>query len=130
MYGNYLIPYLRRHHHLLNKGVKFLEIGLGCGMYKEGAVASVQLWQSILTDQDELWEGEYDAQCVIDLREKGLLNGVKIVTGDQGDQEVLQRWIKETGGQFDIVVDDGGHHNDQIYDSFMNLWPEVKPGEL
>ena len=31
MYGNYLLPYVRRHH-LLNKPMKFLEIGLGCDM--------------------------------------------------------------------------------------------------
>jgi len=131
LYGNYLVPYLRRQHHLLNKGVKFFEIGLGCDMgYKEGAIASPQLWQAILTDQDELWEGEFDAECVKNLLDKGLLKGVHTVTGDQGNTDVLHRWIQETGGQFDIVVDDGGHRNDQIYDSFMTLWPEVKPGEL
>jgi len=130
MYGTFLLPYLRRHHHLLNKGVKFLEIGLGCDMgYKSGAIASVQLWQAILTDQDELWEAEYDAACVKNLREKGQLVGINTVTGDQGNTEVLQRWIKETGGQFDIIIDDGGHRSDQMYDSFMNLWPELKPGE-
>ena len=131
MYGSYFVPYLRRQRHLLKKGIKFLEIGLGCNMgYREGAIASVQLWQSILNDQDEYWEAEYKEECVKELQEKGKLTGVNIVTGDQGNVTVLQRWIQETGGHFDVIIDDGGHHNNHIYESFMNLWPIVKPGGL
>lgn len=55
MYGNLLLPFLKKHHaHDLN--VKFLEIGIGCGM-AYGAMVGADLWLSILKPSDELWEG-------------------------------------------------------------------------
>ena len=131
MYGSYFVPYLRRQHILLKKGIKFLEIGLGCNMnYNDGVTASVPVWQSILTDKDEYWEAEYNEDCVKGLQRNGILDGVNVLTGDQGNVTDLQRWIQESGGKFDIIIDDGGHHNNEIYESFMNLWPIVKPGGL
>jgi len=35
-----------------------------------------------------------------------------------------------TSGGFDVVIDDGGHHNVQINTSFDKLWPHVLPGGL
>lgn len=131
MYGTFFLPYLHRQHNVLKRGIKFLEIGLGCNMgYKGGAIASTQLWKSFLTEQDEHWEAEYDAECVKMLQDRGKLKDVRVVTGDQGNATVLQSWIQQTGGQFDIIIDDGGHRNDHIYASFMNLWPQLKPGGL
>jgi hypothetical protein len=34
--------------------------------------------------------------------------------GDQEDAKTLQSWVKESGGNFDIIVDDGGHHNNHM----------------
>ena len=63
------------------------------------------------------------------MRQKGAMPpGVNVVTGDQGNIEVLERWVKESGGNFDVVVDDGGHKNSQIYNTFNVLWDEVNPG--
>ena len=49
-----------------------LEIGLGCDM-KYGPGASYQLWKTILTEQDELWEAEVDRKCVEKFQEEGML---------------------------------------------------------
>ena len=48
--------------------------------------------------------------------------------GDQADATFLQRVISQSGGQFDIVIDDGGHGIQQQQVSFDVLWPEVVPG--
>lgn len=48
----------------------------------------------------------------------GELEGVHVVTGSQAEAHTLRRWIKESGGNFDIIVDDGSHHNHHIYNSF------------
>jgi hypothetical protein len=40
----------------------------------------------------------------------------------------LDRWIKESGGDFDVIIDDGGHANCQIWTSFLKLWPTLKSG--
>jgi hypothetical protein len=59
-----------------------------------------------------------------------MLRGTNLLTGDQGNDNVLDEWIKTSGGNFDVVVDDGGHQNCQIWNSFQKLWPTIKPGGL
>lgn len=118
MYDHFLSP-------IRHKDLKMLEIGLGCDM-NYGPGASVKIWDAFLSPNSELWEAEFDAGCVKRYRSK--LGRVKALTGDQGDSATLDRWLQETGGNFDFVVDDGGHRNDQILNSFAKLWPAVKPG--
>jgi hypothetical protein len=119
----YLIPLMRA-----NKGAKLFEIGLGCGM-SYGPGASVALWETLFPNA-ELWEAEYDAACVSKGQANGLLAGIHTVTGDQGDPATVHGWVAQSGGQFDAVIDDGGHRNKQIRTSFEILWPHVKPGGL
>ena len=107
--------------------VKLLEIGMGCRM-RYGPGASVKLWRTILP-QAELWEAEYNKECVDNMRSSGTLpKDLNVLVGDQTNLETLQSWIKESGGMFDVVIDDGGHTNKQIKNSFDYLWPHVKPG--
>ena len=122
MYGRFLLPY---YHQIPT--MKMLEIGLGCNM-NYGPGASVALHKKLFP-QAELWEAEYDAACVEKHRD-GTLKGINLLTGDQGDDTVLDGWIEQSGGKFDVVIDDGGHHNCQIWHSFQKLWPTVKPGGL
>jgi len=124
MYGIFLMPWRTS-----EKGPKLLEIGLGCDM-GYGPGASVQAWQAILPTV-ELWEAEYNEACVNVSRQNGKLSDdVHTVTGDQGNPIVVDRWVQESGGNYDIVIDDGGHHNSQIKTSFDHLWPHVNPGGL
>jgi hypothetical protein len=121
MYGSHLIPLMQATH-----GAKLFEIGLGCNM-GYGPGASVALWKKMFPDL-ELWEAEYNETCVKNMQDH--MNGIHVVTGDQANQTALQSWIAESGGHFDAVVDDGGHSNIQIRNSFESLWPHVKPGGL
>ena len=123
MYGKFLLPYYRN-----NPTMKMLEIGLGCDMnYAPGA--SVALYKKLFPKAD-LWEAEYDGECVKKSIEKGELDGINTLVGDQGNDTVLDSWIEQSGGNFDVVIDDGGHQNCQIWHSFKKLWPTVKPGGL
>jgi hypothetical protein len=72
------------------------------------SVVPPQIWRQLLPHA-ELWEAEYDAACVAKARAKGQLEGIKTVTGDQGDFAVLRRWAEEIGGELDVIIDDGGH---------------------
>mmetsp|Transcript_71143 Transcript_71143/g.123395 ORF Transcript_71143/g.123395 Transcript_71143/m.123395 type:complete len:507 (+) Transcript_71143:45-1565(+) len=123
MYGIFLSPL--RH---ARASPKMLEIGLGCDMVY-GPGASVKLWKEFLP-RVNLWEAEFDEQCVERSVQNGLLDGVQVVTGDQGEAADVQRWVTETGGNFDVVVDDGGHHSKHFLTSFQVLWPHVVPGGL
>ena len=123
MYGRFLLPYYYQH-----PTMKMLEIGLGCDM-NYGPGASVSLYKTLFP-QAELWEAEYDENCVREYRNSEVMQGINALTGDQGDDNTLDKWISQSGGNFDVVIDDGGHENCQIWNSFMKLWPTVKPGGL
>ena len=65
-------------------------------------------------------QGKWNAGCFIQL-----------LVGDQGNPQVLDQWIEQSGGaDFDVVIDDGGHQNCQIWTSFLKLWPRLKPNGL
>ncbi|KAL7537659.1 hypothetical protein ACHAXR_007984 [Thalassiosira sp. AJA248-18] len=123
MYGRFLLPFYRR-----KPDMKMLEIGLGCDMnYEPGA--SVALWRKLFPQAD-LWEAEYNATCVDLATKQGKLDGFNVLVGDQGNDQTLDSWIEKSGGEFDVIIDDGGHQNCQIMASFIKLWPTVKPGGL
>ena len=128
MYGLYLLPYIRAQHRD-GKKIKFLEIGLGCKM-GYGPGVSVKLWKNIFQPSDEIWEAEYEADCVSQARKENKLQGINVVTGDQGNFTDLNRWVKESGGNFDIVIDDGGHNHVLIRNSLAVLWPQVNSSSI
>lgn len=121
MYGQFLLP-LAAH----TPTMKFLEIGLGCNM-DYGAGASVKIWKKLFP-QAELWEAEYVKECAEKAQANGQLDGINVLIGDQGDFKTLDSWIEKSGGNFDIIIDDGGHHNCQIMNTFEKMWPQLNPG--
>lgn len=122
MYGKFLMPY-----YVHNPKMKMLEIGLGCNM-GYGPGASVAVYKKLFPEAT-LWEAEYDAECV-DKHRDGMLKGIHLLTGDQGDKTVLDSWVETSGGNFDVIIDDGGHSNCQIWHTFEKFWPTVKSGGL
>ena len=132
MYGRFLMPIVK-YRHRKNESLKLFEIGLGCGDHKVlGTGASAQLWLSVLSPHDILWFAEFDKECVDSLRAKGKISDrLNIVTGDQEDIPTLEQWVSRTGGEFDIIIDDGGHNNNQIFNTFNVLFHKaLKPGGL
>jgi len=49
---------------------------------------------------------------------------------DQSKRADLSAFIDTSGGQFDVILDDGGHAMDQQQISLGYLFPEVKPGGM
>ena len=96
-----------------------------------GAGASVPIWRAVLP-MAERWEAEFDEACVRSTRDAGKIPpDVRVVTGDQGNHSTLARWVAETRGAdepFDVLIDDGGHYNWQITNSFEALWPTLRRG--
>lgn len=119
MYEKYLSP-------LRLQPLKMLEIGLGCDM-AYGPGASYYTWLEYLPKVD-LYYIEYNALCA----EKwaSATTGATIFTGDQADVAFLEKFLKETAGEFDVIVDDGGHTMVQQMTSFDALFPALKPGGI
>ena len=61
-----------------------------------------------------LWEADLDPNCVKNMQEEGRLDGVSMLVGNQKNPEHLKRWLKESKGAFDVIIDDGGHMNHEI----------------
>jgi len=112
---------------LRGKKLKIMEIGLGCTM-GYGPGKSAEMWRSYFPNA-QLWFAEFDANCV--QKHKSILDslGVRVVTGDQKDLKTLSEWVKITKGDFDIIIDDGGHSNMQMYNSIIHLFSKaLSPG--
>lgn len=106
--------------------LKMLEIGLGCDM-SYGPGKSYYTWLEYFPNV-ELYYMEYDAECAA--KWSGKTAGATIFAGDQADPVFLQKFIAESGGNFDIIIDDGGHTMHQQQTSLEALWSIVKPGGL
>jgi len=50
--------------------------------------------------------------------------------GDQADVPFLRSFVEKHGGDFDIIVDDGGHTMVQQITSLIELLPSLKSGGL
>ena len=112
MYGIFLYPLLARARKYQQR-LKFFEIGIGCGM-TYGPGRSVALWKGLFGDSISLWEADLDPNCVKRMQDEGQLNGVNMLVGNQKNPEHLKRWLVESQGAFDVIIDDGGHMNHEI----------------
>ncbi|KAJ1326185.1 forkhead protein FKH [Microdochium nivale] len=119
MYEKYM-PALR------DKKLKMLEIGLGCNM-GYGPGHSYHTWLEYFPNVD-LYYIEYDAECAA--KWASATTGATIFTGDQADVKFLNEVIRKTGGNFDIIIDDGGHTMHQQQVSLEQLWKAVTPGGI
>lgn len=110
---------------------KLFEIGFGCDMSRgiRGG-KNLSLWRKYFPEV-ELWTADYDPACA--QKYKAVLSryNASMVIGDQGNITVLKEWVFQTGGGFDVIIDDGGHNNEHIYNSFLILFQHaLNPGGL
>lgn len=108
---------------------RLLEIGLGCDM-AYGPGASATLWR-LYFPSAEIWEAEYDGACVERHKSKLDALNVKTLVGDQSNVDVLKSWVEISGGDFDVIIDDGGHTKAQQFSSFLYLFQHaLRPGGI
>lgn len=98
--------------------IKFLEIGIFTG-------SSAWLWDRYFPNAElHLIDNNQD---VFSFKKPPRAN-YHIV--DQADPNALREFISNVGGDFDIIIDDGGHQMHQQIISFQNLFPFVRSGGL
>lgn len=79
-----------------------------------------------------LWEAYFPNADIfgIDILDTSEHESDRITTfvADQSDREQLGDFLEAHGGDFDIIIDDGGHTMEQQQVSFGFLFPAVRPG--
>lgn len=119
----YSWEYARHFELFRNDHIKLLEIGVGGG-------ESIRMWLEYFPNAKifgvDLVQGTNKWNTV---GEKPAGDRYHFVYGDQGDQTFLNCFVADYGHpEFDVIIDDGGHHSHQVVNSFIKLWPIVARG--
>ena len=115
-YHDYTRAYAAFFAPLKYKAIKFLEIGIGqCG--------SVKLWEEYFPNAELHFIDFLTDYAYISSRSHYHL-------ANQESADELNRVMCKTGGNFDVIIDDGGHTPTQQITSFTTLFPHVKSGGL
>ena len=112
IYPRLLKPYLE-----LNRPIRLLEIGVASG-------ASIRLWNDYL-NKPQIFGIDIDPRA-----KRHESENCTIFVGDQADEKFLQEVIQQTGGRWDIIIDDGGHRMHQQQISYRVLWPHIVSGGM
>jgi len=99
--------------------MRMLEIGL----YNGG---SLRMWRDYLPNT-VLHGIDVDART---LAYQDEVPNTQVRLVDQGDAAALEAFVAELGGNYDFILDDGGHTMVQQIVSFEVLWPQVMPGGI
>lgn len=117
IFHNYTAVYEEEFNHLRNKPLKFLEIGIN-------KAYSVKMWEEYFP-QGDLHFIDISSDLIEYYSERSKYHYL-----DQADPIALATFVQETGGDFDLIIDDGGHTMKQQITSFKALFPALKPGGI
>jgi hypothetical protein len=109
---NYL-PYYWMHFRDIRLQVKKVcEIGLQNDF-------SIRMWEEFFPNA-KIYGIDIDPKC------RQFAGGRRqVFIGDQGDKSFLRRFVEETGGGLDVVIDDGSHIVQHQLDTFEILFPAL-----
>jgi len=122
MYGLLLWP--RRY-----SVTKLLEIGLGFALAGRAIGAGALLWRKVCP-RAEIYVAERNKQLLSRFAPEAAEHHIQLLQGNQGNRTELARWVAQTGGGLDVIIDDGGHTSELILISFEELWPALAPNGL
>lgn len=116
-FHNYTPLYEKEFDRFREKPIRFLEIGIQKGH-------SVKMWEEFFPTAELYF---------IDITESAIeyfSTRSSYFYLDQSNASALSAFIKDSGGDFDIIIDDGGHTMEQQIVSFQTLFPALKPGGI
>ncbi len=116
-FHNYTEVYSELFASLRDKPIKFLEIGIYRGN-------SVKLWENYFPN------GELHFIDITDAYIQHSTSRSYYHFLSQSDRNALDQFGRNTGGEFDVIIDDGGHTMNQQIISFQHLFPFVKSGGI
>lgn len=114
-YQTHFAPLRRRH-------MNILEIGIGGYSDPHCGGESLRMWKAYFPKSTIYGLDIYDKTPQ---REDRILT----FQGSQTDEALLTSLQTKSGG-FDIVIDDGSHHNEHVITTFNTLFPLLKDGAI
>ena len=100
--------------------MRMLEIGVEKGK-------SMNVWQDYFANAQLIAGIGYKNHQ----RDRKTVDGVlSLYMGDQSDRKFLRWFVDDTGGTFDLIIDDGSHVPSHQKTSFEELWPSVAEGGM
>lgn len=116
----YIDPYDWHFNHLRDQPIKFIEFGVLAG-------ASFQMWADYFS-QGKVYGVDQTPPTACGM---SLDNGrAEIILGNLDLPEFHNQLIAQTGGQFDIIMDDASHYMEQQQLLFRSFFPHLKPGGI
>lgn len=112
---HYFDLYVRHLARFVDREVVVVEIGVYSG-------GSLEMWQSYF--------GKHATIHGVDIQEACRVyeaDGIHIHVGDQADRAFWKRFKKDVPF-IDVLIDDGGHHPDEMRVTFEELLPILRPG--
>lgn len=100
-----------------NENINFLEIGIAC---EEKTKSSIHAWKKIF---------KKSSIYAIDIDPNRMITGENVYTfvADQGSPSDLNKFLKEFDNpKFDVILDDGSHHQSDAETSFSCLFNSLK----
>ena len=99
--------------------IRLLEIGVENGL-------SMKIWKDFFKKPDHIYGIGYKNFQTKEIYK--IDEHMTLYMGDQSSKTFLNRMIDLSGGQFDIIIDDGSHVPNHVIISFETLWETLKPG--
>lgn len=115
-YHRYYYPILKE---LEFYPIRLLEIGVDDGK-------SMDIWKRFFKQPEHIYGIGYRNYQTKEVDKVD--DHMTLFMGDQSSKTFLNRMIDSSGGQFDIIIDDGSHVPSHVIVSFETLWDTLKPG--
>ena len=118
-----------------DRPIRMLEIGFGCGHHNHGT--SAIMWNKFFTSNDaqlQLYEVDLKQPSHEACAKKFLTQYPPgtivedVYLGDQGNKDFMRNVVEQSGGKYDLIIDDGGHRGPLIRNSFEVLWDHLVDG--
>ena len=100
-----------------NKKIDFVEIGIFQG-------GSLEIWKKFFGNQARIIGIDLNSEC-----KKFEKNGFEIFIGNQSNEKFWDNFFNEVGPA-DIILDDGGHTNEQQIKTVINCLSNIKDGGI
>jgi len=113
---NSLDAYQRHFGLLAGYSLAIAEVGVQSG-------GSLLMWQGVLGTSVWLYGLDINPKCKAFEGHQ-----VSVILGDQADPTMWEKFFHSTVSVLDILVDDGGHQPQQMFQTLISPWPHLQPG--